>query len=151
MRHLLTLAALSLLAVPSLAQEIVKVPASQAGVGLPEDIFSLPAGQWFVARQVSQGNEPCTAEACEAGFNSGDLVISVERAKDYVQVIAGFRGCQAVAFQELQTGLTPGASKRGEVSRLLKKVVKAAEQSCKVKAPKVPKLDVASLYPAKAT
>lgn len=150
MGYLLIIPALSLLATPSFAQEIVKVPASQAGVGLPEDIFALPPGQWYVARQVSLGNEPCTADACEAGFNSGDLVISVERAKDYVQVIAGFRGCQAVAFQEVQTGLTPGASRRGEVNHLLQKVVKAAEQSCKLKAPKVPKLDVASLYPAKA-
>lgn len=150
MRMPLIVLALTLLAAPSFAQEIVNVPASQAGVGLPEDIFALPAGQWYVARQVSLGNEPCTADACEAGFNSGDLVISVERAKDYVQVIAGFRGCQAVAFQEVQTGLTPGASRRGEVSHLLKKVVKAAEQSCKLKAPKVPKLDVASLFPAKA-
>ena len=150
MRKLLILSALSLLAVPSLAQEIVKVPAGQAGVSLPEDIFALPPGQWYVARQVSQGSDPCTADACEAGFNSGDLAISVERAKDYVRVIAGFRGCQAVAFQEVQTGLSPGASGRGEVSHLLKKVIKAAEKSCKLKAPKMPKLDVASLYPAKA-
>ena len=150
MRKLLILSALSLLAVPSLAQEIVKVPASQAGVSLPEDIFALPPGQWYVARAVSRGNEPCTADACEAGFNSGALAISVERAKDYVRVIAGFRGCQAVAFQELQTGLSPGASGRGEVSHLLKKVIKAAEKSCKLKAPSMPKLDVASLFPAKA-
>ena len=150
MRTLSIIPALTLLAAPSVAQEIVEVPASKAGVGLPEDIFALPPGQWYVARQVSVGNEPCTSDACEAGFNSGDLVVSVERAKDYVQVIAGFRGCQAVAFQEVQTGLSPGASKRGEVTHLLKKVVKAAEQSCKLKAPKVPKLDVASLYPAKA-
>jgi hypothetical protein len=150
MRHLLILPALSLLAAPSMGQDIVRVPASEAGVSLPEDIFVLPPGQWYVARQVTQGSEPCTADACEAGFNSGDLAISVERAKDYVRVIAGFRGCQAVAFQEVQTGLTPGASRRGEVSHLLKKVIKAAEKSCKLKAPKMPKLDVASLYPAKA-
>jgi len=150
MRKLLILTALSLLAAPCVGQEIVKVPASQAGVSLPDDIFVLPPGQWYVARQVSQGNEPCTADACEAGFNSGDLAISAERAKDYVRVIAGFRGCQAVAFQEVQTGLTPGASGRGEVSHLLKKVVRAAEKSCKLKAPDVPKLDVASLFPAKA-
>jgi hypothetical protein len=149
-RHLLILPALSLLAAPCIGQEIVKVPVSEAGVSLPEDIFGLPPGQWYVARQVSQGNEPCTADACEAGFNSGDLAISVERAKDYVRVIAGFRGCQAVAFQDVQTGLSPGASGRGEVSHLLKKVIKAAEKSCKLKAPKMPKLDVASLYPAKA-
>ena len=143
-------AILVLSALPVSAQDIVKVPQSEAGVALPEDIFGLPPGQWYVARQVSQGNEACNADGCEAGFNSGDLAISVERAKDYVRVIAGFRGCQAVAFQEVQTGLTPGSSERGEVSHLLKKVVKAAEKSCKLKAPKVPKLDVASLFPAKA-
>lgn len=143
-------ATLALIAAPAAAQDIVKVPVSEAGVTLPEDIFSLPPGQWFVARQVSQGNEPCTAEACEAGFHSGDLVISVEHAKDYTRVIAGFRNCQAVAFQETQTGNAPGSSARGEVSNLLRKVVRAAEQSCKLKAPKVPKLDVKSLFPAKA-
>jgi hypothetical protein len=150
--HIRILAAMiALTAFPALAQEIVKVPASEANVSLPEDIFTLPPGQWYFARQVSQGNEPCSADACEAGFNSGDLAISVERAKDYVRVIAGFRGCEAVAFQEVQTGLSPGASRRGEVSYLLKKVIKAAEKSCKLKAPKVPKLDVKSLFPAKAT
>ena len=150
--HIRTLAAMiALTAFPASAQDIVKVPQSESKVYLPEDIFTLPAGQWYVARQVSQGNEPCTADACEAGFNSGNLAISVERAKDYVRIIAGFRGCEAVAFQEVQTGLTPGSSRRSEVSYLLKKVVKAAEQSCKLKAPKVPKLDVKSLFPAKAT
>ena len=144
-------AMIALSALPASAQEIVKVPASEAKVSLPEDIFVLPPGQWYVARQVSQGNEPCTADSCEAGFNSGDLAISVERAKDYVRVIAGFRGCQNVAYQEVQTGLSPGSSRRGEVSHLLKKVVKAAEKSCKLKAPTVPKLDIKSLYPAKAT
>jgi hypothetical protein len=144
-------AIIALAAFPASAQEIVKVPQSEAKVFLPEDIFTLPPGQWYVARQVSQGNEACSADACEAGFNSGDLAISVERAKDYVRVIAGFRGCQAVAYQEVQTGLTPGSSRRGEVSYLLKKVIKAAEKSCKLKAPKVPKLDVKSLFPAKAT
>jgi hypothetical protein len=149
MRTLIFATMLMLGAAPAGAQEIVKVKASEAGVSLPEDIFNLPAGQWYVARQVTQGSDPCSAEACEAGFNSGNLAISVEHAKDYVRVIAGFRGCQAVAFQEVQTGLTPGSSSRAEVSHLLKKVVKAAEKSCSLKAPKVPKLDVASLFPAK--
>jgi hypothetical protein len=128
-------------------QEVVEVPASKAGVAMPEDIFALPPGQWFVARQVSQGNDPCTPEACEAGFNSGDLVVSVEHSKEYVRVVAGFRGCQGVAFQEVETGMKPGSSRRGEVSRLIKDVVKGAAQSCKVKAPSVPKLDVGSLFP----
>jgi hypothetical protein len=147
--RMLFIATLLTTAAPAAAQEIVKVPASEAGVTLPEDIFRLPPGQWYVARQVSLGNEPCTPEACEAGFHSGELAISVERAKGYVQVIAGFRGCQAVAFQELQTGVDPGRSSRTELSSLIKKVAKAAEKSCKLKAPRVPKLDVASIFPAK--
>ena len=133
------------------SQEIVEVPASKAGVVLPEDIFGLPPGQWYVAKQVSQGSEPCTPDACEAGFNSGNLVISVEHAKEYVRVIAGFRGCQSVAFQEVETGTKPGKYSRSEVSNLIRKVVKAAEKSCKVKAPAVPKLDVAALFPKAAS
>ena len=129
------------------AQEIVEVPVSKSGVVLPEDIFGLPPGQWYVARQVTQGSEPCTSEACEAGFTSADLAISVEHSKEYVRVIAGFRGCQGVAYQEVETGMKPGSSRRGQVSRLIKLVVKGAEKSCKMKAPDVPKLDVTSLFP----
>ena len=132
------------------AQEIVQVPASQAQVSLPEEMFALPPGQWFVSKLISQGNEPCAPDACEAGFHSGDLAISVEHAKDYVRVIAGFRGCTGVAFQEVQTGSKPGSYGRSEVSHLLKKVVKAAAKSCKMKAPTVPKLDVAALFPKAA-
>ncbi len=132
------------------SQEIVEVPASKAGVALPEDVFGLPPGQWYVAKQVTQGSEPCTSDACEAGFNSGDLVVSVEHAKEFVRVIAGFRGCQGVAFQEVETGMRPGKYSRGKVSDLIKDVVKGAEKSCKVKAPAVPNLDVASLFPKDA-
>src|SRR5687768_13369134 len=132
------------------AQEIIEIPASQAGVVLPEDIFGLPPGQWFIAKQVSQGSAPCTPEACEAGFNSGDLVLSVEHAKENVRVIAGFRNCQGVAFQEIQTGMRPSSYKRSQVSDLIKEVVKGAAKSCKLKAPSVPKLDVSSLFPRQA-
>jgi hypothetical protein len=148
--HLIVAAAVSLFAMPAGAQEIVKVKASEANVARPDDIFSLPPGQWYVAKAVTQGTEPCTVEGCEAGFNSGDLVISVEHANQWTRVIAGFRGCEAVAYQEAETGIKPGASQRGDVSHLLKKVVKAAEKSCNVKAPSVPKLDVKSLFPAKS-
>ena len=140
-------AAMSGTASAAMSQEIVEVPASQAGVSLPEDIFGLPSGQWYVSKQVSQGNAPCNSEACEAGFHSGDFVMSVEHAGKFVQVIAGFRGCPAVAFQELETGFRPGKSKRGELSNLIRKVAKAAEKSCKREAIDVPKLDVASLFP----
>ena len=151
MRRFLVAAAALCAAAPVQSQEIVEVPASKAGVALPEDIFGLPPGQWYIARQVTQRSDPCTPDACEAGFNSGDLVVTVEHATDYVQVIAGFRGCQKVAFQEIKTGMKPGSGTRGEVSSLLKKVVKAAEKSCNVKAPDVPKLDIAALFPKGAT
>lgn len=143
-------AALAFVAAPAGAQEIVKVKASEANVTRPDDMFALPQGQWFVSKLISQGSEPCTTEACEAGFTSGDLVISVEHAGEWTRVIAGFRNCEAVAFQETQTGNKPGSSARGEVANLLNKVVKAAEKSCNAKAPSVPKLDIKSLYPAKA-
>ena len=133
------------------AQEIVEVPASKSGVAMPEDIFTLPPGQWYVSKLISQATEPCTPEACEAGFNGGELAISVEHAKDHVQVIAGFRGCQGIAFQEVETGMRPGKYSRGKVSQLIKDVVKGAEKSCKMKAPTVPQLDVASLFPKGAT
>jgi hypothetical protein len=120
---------------------------SESGVVLPEDLFALPPGQWFMARQVSQGNVPCAPGACEAGFNSGNLVVSVEHAKDHVRVIAGFRDCQGVAFQEIETGERPGSYQRRQVSGLIKDVIKGAEKSCKLKAPRVPKLDVGAMFP----
>ena len=136
-----------LLAGTAHAQEIVEVPASKSGVVLPEDLFALPTGQWFVAKQVSQGNAPCEPQACEAGFNSGDFVVSVEHAKEFVRVIVGVKGCEGVAFREVETGLRPGSYTRGKVWDAVKTVVKAAEKSCKVKAPSVPRLDVAALFP----
>ena len=151
MRNSLIIAVAVLSASAAQAQEIVEVPASKSGVVMPDDIFTLPPGQWYVSKLISQGSEPCTPEACEAGFNSGDLAISVEHAKHHVQVIAGFRGCQGVAFQEVETGMRPGKYSRGKVSDLIKDVVKGAEKHCKLKAPEVPRLDVASLFPKGAT
>jgi len=148
--QIIAAAALAFYSAVAGALEIVKVNASEANVSRPDDMFALPPGQWFVSKLISQGNQPCTPDACEAGFNSGDLVISVEHANEYTRVIAGFRNCEAVAFQEAKTGEKPGSSARGEVAHLLKKVVKAAEKSCNAKAPSVPKLDIKSLYPAKA-
>ena len=142
--------AIGLCALPAAAQEIVEVPASQAGIARPDDVFGLPSGQWYVARQVTQGNEPCTPDGCEAGFTSGDLAVSVEHAKGFVQVIAGFRNCEPVAFAEVGVGAKPGRTARSDVSNLVRKVVKGAEKSCKVKAPAVPKFDAAALFPKEA-
>ena len=134
------------------AQQIVKVPEAEAKVSRPDDLFKLPAGQWFVAKELWQGGrDPCDSNACEAGFNSGDLVVSVEHAKGFVQVVAGFRNCQSVGFSEVEVGDKADSYDRSRVSDLIKKVVKGLEKTCSMKAPSVPKLDVASMFPKKAS
>jgi hypothetical protein len=132
------------------AQELVEVPVSQANVSRPDDLFNLPPGQWHMAKSLALGAEPCTPEQCEAGFTSGELVISVEHAKTYVQIIAGFRQCERTAFAEVEVGTKAGKSKFGEVERVRKKVLKGLAKTCAMTAPDVPKLDVASLFPKPA-
>jgi hypothetical protein len=133
------------------AQEVVEVPAGQANVARPDDLFNLPPGQWHMAKSLALGTEPCSPEHCEAGFTNGDLVISVEHAKSYVQIIAGFRQCERTAFAEVEVGDKPGKSKFGKVEKVRKKVVKGLAQTCKMTAPDVPKLEISQLFPKGAT
>src|SRR3954466_15686531 len=96
------------LGLPAHAQEIVKVPETlQPSVKRPDDLFQLPPGQWHFARHLWQSQEPCDDKSCEAGFTSGDLVISVERSDKFVRIIAGLRDCQSVGFSEIETGSKP--------------------------------------------
>ncbi len=148
-RHSLALAVL--LASPAVhAQEIVEVPASKADVGRPDDLFALSPGQWHMAKSIALGNEPCAADQCEAGFTSGALVISVEHAKEFVLIIAGFRGCERTAYAEVEVGAKPGKSMFGHVSKQVKQVVKGLAKTCKMTAPEVPKLDASLLLPKPA-
>ena len=133
---------------PLVAQEIVKVPASQAPtVARPDDLFKLPPNQWALAKQLWAGPEPCTATACEAGFTSGDLVVSAEHAGEFVRVIAGLRGCQSTGFSEIEVGKTPGKPTFGRVRELVEKVVKGVSKTCNVATPKLPLLEAAQLFP----
>ena len=151
MRFLLTLPALSLLATPAVAQEVVKIPAKEAPtVARPDDLFALPPGQWHFANQLWAGNEPCDDKHCEAGFTSGDLVVSVERSEKFVRLIAGLRNCEAVGFSEMETGNKPGKGTRKKVVKQVDNVVKGVAKSCNAPAPAVAALDVAQLFPAKA-
>ena len=148
MRVLLSYAfALVSIATAIQAQEIVKVPASEANVARPDDLFALPPGQWHLARQLSVGSEPCVSDQCEAGFTSGELVISAEHAKDFVRIIAGFRSCESTAFSEVEVGSKPGRPSFGRVSKQINRVLKGLAKTCKVTAPTVPKLEVAQLFP----
>jgi hypothetical protein len=129
------------------AQDIVEVPASKANVGRPDDLFALPPGQWHMAKSLAQPADACVSDQCEAGFTSGDLVVSVEHAKDFVRIIAGFRGCERTAYTESEVGSKPGKPTFGRLAKQVDYVVKGLAKSCKMTAPAVPKLEVAQLFP----
>ena len=151
MRKLLIVPVLSLLAAPSLAQEVVKIPAKEAPtVARPDDLFNLPPGQWHYAKHLWSGNEPCDDKHCEAGYTDGILAVSVERSEKYARLIAGFRNCEAVGFSEMEPGNKPGKYSRKKVAKQVKNVVKGVAKSCNLTAPTVPDLDIALLFPKKA-
>lgn len=138
----------AVLAAPATAQHIEKIAASKAPtVYRPDDLFQLPPGQWHYAEHLWQGSAPCVLDQCEAGFTSGDLVVSVEHSKGYVRVIAGFRNCGPVAFSEIETSKSPDRYLRSHVESQLKRVVKGAAKSCSVTAPPVANLSVSSMFP----
>jgi hypothetical protein len=144
-------AALSLVAAPVMAQDVVKIPATDAPtISRPDDLFALPPGQWVFAKQLWSGNEPCDDQHCEAGYTNGDLVISVERSEKFVRLIAGIRNCEAVGFSEMEPGNKPGKYDRKKVAKQIGNVVKGVARSCNATAPSVADLDVAQLFPKKA-
>ena len=145
------LLSVTLIAAPAFAQHIEAIDASKAPtVYRPDDLFQLPPGQWHYAKGLWQGSEPCTEEQCEAGFTSGDIVVSVEHSKGWVRVMAGFRNCAPVAFSEIETSKTPGRYLRSKVEKQVAYVVKGAAKSCNVSAPAVANLSVSSMFPGKA-
>jgi hypothetical protein len=144
--HVVPTVALILASTSVQAQEIVEVPEDKANVSRPDDLFDLSPGQWHMSKMLSAGSEPCTSDQCEAGFNGGDLVVSVEHAKDFVRIIAGFRGCERTAYSEVEVGLKPGKSTFRRVSKQVERVVKALGKTCKLKGPAVPAIDVAMMF-----
>jgi hypothetical protein len=139
------------LGLPAHAQEIVKVPATlQPSVKRPDDLFQLSPGTWHFARHLWESQEPCDDKSCEAGFTSGDLVVSVERSDKFVRAIAGLRDCASVGFNEVETGSKPDKYARKRVANLVDDVVKAVGKTCKRSAPKPVRLDVSAMFPATA-
>ena len=130
------------------AQEIVKVPESVANVSRPDDLFELAPDQWHFSKSHAFGMEPCLPDQCEAGFTSGDLVVSAEHSKTFVRIIAGFRNCERTAYSEVDVGKSPGKNTLRRVSKQVKRVVKGLAKTCKATAPVVPELEVARLFPA---
>jgi hypothetical protein len=144
------LLALSTVSVPVFAQHIEKIDASKAPtVYRPDDLFALAPNQWHYSSHLWQGSDPCTEDQCEAGFTSGDLVLSVEHSNGWVRIMAGFRNCAPVAFSEIETSKAPGRYSRSKVEKQMSQVVKGAAKSCKVAAPPVANISVASMFPAR--
>ena len=132
------------------AQEIVKVPESQASVARPDDLFGLPPGQWHFAKRLWEGPEPCTPTECEAGFTIGDLVVSAEHSGEFVRIIAGHRGCASTGFSEVEVGKRPGKPTFSRVRKQVERVVKGVSKTCQLAAPSVPPLDAAQFFPKAA-
>lgn len=140
-------AAIFLMSQPSPAQLIEEVRSSPDSPGLPEDLFRLPPGTWAIARQLWKGDEPCTADACEAGYNAGDLAVSVERHKTSLRIVAGFRGCANTASNEYDVGKRASKSDTKTIAKRLKSTVGTSAKYCKVEAPPLAELDARRLYP----
>ena len=135
-------------ALPALAQEIVKVPATaQPSVARPDDLFQLPPGQWHFARQLWKGQEPCDSTSCEAGYTSGGLVVSVERSDKFVRIIAGLQGCNPSVSVRSKPAADPTNISRKAVAKLVSHVVKGVGKTCKMTPPAIAALDVAAMFP----
>ena len=142
------LAATSLLAsVPSGAQQVEEVRSDPNAPVLPEDLFRLAPGTWAFAKQLWKGDEPCTADACEAGYTSGDLAVSVERNKTYLRIVAGFRGCANVSWNEYEVGKSASKYDTKTIGKRIKRTVGTSAKYCKVAAPSLADLDARQLYP----
>jgi hypothetical protein len=148
MRLCLTLAVALVATGPAFAQRIVEVPASEANVVRPEDLYSMPPGRWHVARQLWRGSEPCTPAQCEAGYTVGDLVVSAEHDGQKVFIVASWRGCSSTAYSELDIGDEASKGERKKIAKQVGRVVKGLGKTCKVELPEVAPLTGDWLFPA---
>ena len=146
--HFLVLAAAILVASqPSGATQVEEVRSNPNAPQLPEDLFRLPPGTWAFAKQLWKGDELCTADACEAGYTAGDLAVSVERSKTFLRVVAGFRGCANVSWNEYEVGKKASKYDTKTIAKRIKRTVGTSAKYCKVAAPSVAALDARRLYP----
>jgi len=130
------------------AQRIVEVPSGEVDVARPEDLYAREPGRWHLARRLWQGDEPCTAIQCEAGFNSGDLAVSVERDGPAVTITASLRNCSSTAYSQLDIGDRASNGERKKIARQVERVVKGLGKTCDLAMPEVAPLVGDWLFPA---
>lgn len=143
--------AVALASQPGAAAQVEEVRrGSTETPAFPEDLYRLPPGTWAFARQLWKGDDPCTADVCEAGYTAGDLVVSVERYQTSLRIVAGFRGCVSVAWNDYEIGDKVSSRDSKTIGKRIKKTVGTSAKYCKVGAPSIAALDASRLYPAPA-
>lgn len=135
---LAALMAAALLALPALAETVPSIP---------DYLFRAPEQQWVTGASLGQPGDACVPERCEAGYHSGDLVLSVTRSPGAIRAVAGVRGCSAVSWHLIQpsslAGLTPADQYR-VIARAAQSAARLARSRC---SPGVSDLiDTGSLY-----
>lgn len=134
----------------AVAQRIVEVPASEVDVAKPEDLYARAPDRWHLARELWQGDDPCTGTQCEAGYTSGNLVVSAERNGPSVTITAAWRGCSSTAYSQLEIGETASKGERKKIAKQVQRVVKGLGKTCNAEMPEVAPLTGDWLFPAPA-
>jgi len=96
-----SLRTLALAAVAATGAAIVAPAVAAPSGGAPDYLFQLPERQWILGGRLTEAGSRCGRELCEAGYRTGDLVLSVRRANSTVEAVAGMRGCPAVSQRTL--------------------------------------------------
>ena len=100
--------------------------------GAPDYLFRLPDRQWAVGSSLDGQRGQC-GDTCEAGYHSGDLVLSVQRGEAELVAVAAVRGCGQVAARRIAPTELNGLSlfdKYTVISRAALGVAKAARTRC---------------------
>ena len=139
-----------LAAAPAAAQRIVELSPGEANLAPPVDLYDKEPGRWHLGKQLWSGDEPCTPTQCEAGYTSGDLVVSAEHNLKKVTIVAALRGCPSVAFSEIDIGDRASGSERRRVGKQVQRVVRGLGKTCKMTPPSVAELHGDWLFPAAA-
>jgi hypothetical protein len=87
-----------------------QISVAEGAPASPDYLYQLPERQWAIGGTLAGQRTDCGADACEAGYRSGDLVLSVRRNPSQIQAVAGVRGCNAVGTRVVPTAALQGKS-----------------------------------------
>jgi hypothetical protein len=99
----------------------------------PDYLFQLPERQWAVGQTLVGDRSRCEPGACEAGYHSGDLVLSVRRTDSELRALAAVRGCGRMAARVVKPQDLEGRSPADQwtvISRAAISAASAARTTC---------------------